>query len=256
MLGKMDSSTQRERQRNVYDFNCGSFPFDNDEPDPSRALVNRRFPPMVEAPFGQNASLETSREQSTTSPPSPRRVTVVGIQDSPTMQNIWNPKSRNDITVHFEMEVGEDLDSWLEEFSRLKRLGHFHAAEQYFEDNLRDFSGILPVAIEYSDMLVEQGAYKRLRQFISSRRELLNSVERADREHFAEKRLQILYRANLLLIDTFAAMHSVATLGEAYGKVRLIEQDMRSISKQSEKPVASIDSSEVRPKLFDSRFPV
>lgn len=252
----MDSSAQRERQRNVYDFNCGSFPFDNDEPDPSRALVNRRFPPMVEAPFGQNASLETSREQNTASPSPPRRFTVVGIQDSPTMQNIWNPKSRNDITVHFEMEVGEDLDSWLEEFSRLKRLGHFHAAEQYFEDNLRDFSGILPVAIEYADMLVEQGAYKRLRQFISSHRELLNSVEQADREHFAERRLQISYRANLLLIDAFAAMHSVATLGEAYGKVRLVEQDMRSISKQSEKPVASIDSSEVRPKLLDSRFPV
>lgn len=210
---------------------------------------------MVEAPSGQNASFQPSREQHAASTSIPQRAAVASIQeDYPTVQNFLNATSRNDITVHFEMEVGEDLDSWLEEFSRLKRLGHFHVAEQYFDDNLRDLSGILPVAIEYTDMLVEQGAYKRLRQFMSSHKALLNSEERAGRGCSEAKKLQVLYRANLLLIDAFAAMHSAATLGEAYGKVRLIEQDMRSLSKQSQKPDASLDSSEVRPILLDSRL--
>lgn len=69
-------------------------------------------------------------------------------------------------TVHLELDIEGDVESHLEEFSRLKRLGHFHAAEQYFQSNLHDYLDVPPVAIEYAEMLLLQGAYKRLKELL------------------------------------------------------------------------------------------
>lgn len=79
---------------------------------------------------------------------------------------VWTPSNPQDTTIHLEMAIEEDIESYLEEFSRLKRLGNFTAAEQYFQSHLSDYLGLAPVAVEYADLLLEQGAYKRLNEMV------------------------------------------------------------------------------------------
>jgi hypothetical protein len=76
---------------------------------------------------------------------------------------VLGPSSIHDTTIHLQLDVEEDLETHLEEFSRLKRLGSFKDAEEYFQTNLHEFINVPPVSVEYADMLLTQGAYKRLK---------------------------------------------------------------------------------------------
>jgi hypothetical protein len=76
---------------------------------------------------------------------------------------IWNTSTRQDTTIHFNLDIEEDSEEPLEEFSRLKRLGNFKAAGEFFQANLFGYIEDSPyVAVEYADMLLEQGDYERL----------------------------------------------------------------------------------------------
>jgi hypothetical protein len=79
-------------------------------------------------------------------------------------QAVLGPSSNRDTTIHFQLDIEEDLESRLEEFSRLKRLGNYKGAEKYFEDNLQKFIDIPPVSVELADMLLTQGAHKHLKE--------------------------------------------------------------------------------------------
>jgi hypothetical protein len=81
-------------------------------------------------------------------------------------QAIWNETTNRDATLHFELDVEEDIEGKLEHFCRMKRLGHFKDAEEYFQNYLLDQIDNLPIAVEYATMLLEQGAYKRLDELI------------------------------------------------------------------------------------------
>ncbi|OBT76364.1 hypothetical protein VF21_03650 [Pseudogymnoascus sp. 05NY08] len=74
---------------------------------------------------------------------------------------IWNPSSPRDTTVHLELDVEDDIESRLEEFSRLVRLGHFKEAELHFERYLVDHIDLEPVLLEYTDMLLDRGNYTK-----------------------------------------------------------------------------------------------
>lgn len=124
----------------------------------------------------------------------------------------------NDITVHLEMDIVDDVESLLEEFSRLKRLGHFKAAEQYFQANLRSFRDFPPVTVEYADMLFEQGAYGRIQGLtLTGDKPHPGSPSQDDRDIF--------YRANLELIKALAGIYSHGAMLEAYHKVLDCEED-------------------------------
>jgi hypothetical protein len=82
------------------------------------------------------------------------------------VQVVLGPDSTLDTTVHLELDIEEDVEGQLEELSRLKILGHFNVAEQHFQTNLRDYSDVPPVAVEYAEMLLQQGAYKRLKELL------------------------------------------------------------------------------------------
>ncbi|KAF7865734.1 hypothetical protein EAF04_005900 [Stromatinia cepivora] len=72
-----------------------------------------------------------------------------------------------DNTIHLEFDIVEDYEEYLEEFSRLKRFGRFKDAEEYFQRNLFDQIRTPRIAVEYADMLLEQGAinhYLELRE--------------------------------------------------------------------------------------------
>lgn len=128
----------------------------------SNALSNRRNSPQpVVIRRRSNLSSSPSGRSRSTSPISPSPVKGVST--------ILGPDSNQDTTVHLELEVEEDLESELEEFSRLKRLGHFKAAEQHFQNTLRDYIEAPPLAVEYADMLLQQGAYKRLRELLETK---------------------------------------------------------------------------------------
>ncbi|KAF4918675.1 hypothetical protein CGCVW01_v008656 [Colletotrichum viniferum] len=53
------------------------------------------------------------------------------------------------------MDVNEDLEEELEEFSKLRRIGHFEAAKRYFEDHLESFIDNSYVLDQYSQFLLE-----------------------------------------------------------------------------------------------------
>ncbi|KAK2761067.1 hypothetical protein CKAH01_16411 [Colletotrichum kahawae] len=58
------------------------------------------------------------------------------VKPTPSVDVHIDPKARRDITLHLDMDVTEDVEEELEEFSRLRRIGHFKAAKRYFERHL------------------------------------------------------------------------------------------------------------------------
>lgn len=70
------------------------------------------------------------------------------------------------MTIQLELEIEEDVDSKIEGLAYLKRMGRFRKADQYFRDNLaqhlhgHEFQ--VRVALEYADMLLAQGDFRRI----------------------------------------------------------------------------------------------
>ncbi|KAK4868046.1 hypothetical protein LT330_007244 [Penicillium expansum] len=73
-------------------------------------------------------------------------------------------KTKTDTTLHFVLNIVDDIEGQLEELGRLKRWGHFKEALEYFESNLEQHIDLPMVKIEYADLLLEQGAYRKLIQ--------------------------------------------------------------------------------------------
>ncbi|KAH8891714.1 hypothetical protein GQ53DRAFT_765218 [Thozetella sp. PMI_491] len=65
--------------------------------------------------------------------------------------------------IHLELPITDDLDQELEDFARLRRLGHFKAAKEIFKNSLEEHLGKPYVFIQYAEMLFEMGDYKSLR---------------------------------------------------------------------------------------------
>ncbi|GLB09648.1 hypothetical protein AtubIFM57258_005574 [Aspergillus tubingensis] len=178
---------------------------------------------------------------------SPRVLPVV--QDGPQnpTSSIWTPSSTKDTTIHYEMDIVEDVGILLEEFSRLKRLGHFQEAEQYFQDSLCAFMELSPVMIEFADMLVEQGSYRRLHRVLLQHQQQELSTSDGISSLQEVSPAKFLYKASLHLLRDFASIQSHGFLGEAYGTVRSLERQMRSLRRQRRKdPNLDLDSAEVQ----------
>lgn len=87
-------------------------------------------------------------------PPTPKRPADHVFRISPDMK---------DTTIHLEHDVIEDLEPELDEFSRLSRLGNFHAANQFFQANLEEYVDNPYIFVQYANMLLEMGDYKNLK---------------------------------------------------------------------------------------------
>jgi hypothetical protein len=225
---------------------------ENGEPreDRARALTARRRVPTqpkdrnVQFTNAETAA-ERSKERRSSPPPKPSSRTWTrnplqnqqdewkSAQDAWTSaQTIWNASTKQDVTLHFEMDIAQDVESKLEEFSELKRLGQFHAAEQFYQDSLEPFSNFYPIAIEYADMLVEQGAHERLQQFMAAKKELLPSTEQ-DPEDNPLQGGEVNERFNLQLIAAYSAIHTHGRLKEAYDQVLSVGNAIRSMPGES-----------------------
>lgn len=75
----------------------------------------------------------------------------------------------SDSTMHFSLDITDDIESHLEAVARLKRWGHFKEAKQYFAANLEHHLDLPLVLLEYCDLLVKQGSYTEFSSFVSSR---------------------------------------------------------------------------------------
>ncbi|OJZ89395.1 hypothetical protein ASPFODRAFT_216082 [Aspergillus luchuensis CBS 106.47] len=161
---------------------------------------------------------------------SPRVLPAVqdGLQN-PT-SSIWTPSSTKDTTIHYEMDIVEDVGILLEEFSRLKRLGHFQEAEQYFQDSLCAFMELSPVMIEFADMLVEQGSYRRLHRVLLQHQQQELSTSDGISSLQEVSPAKFLYQANLHLLRVFAFIQSHGFLDEAYGTVQVIRYALLILS--------------------------
>lgn len=74
-----------------------------------------------------------------------------------TIYDVANPKN---VTVHLDFPVFQDYDAEIEDFSRLRRLGNFEAANDLFK---RTFEGHLKnpyIFVQYAEMLLDMGDYK------------------------------------------------------------------------------------------------
>lgn len=72
----------------------------------------------------------------------------------------WTEASAQDATIQLEFDCSEDVESYLEELSRLRRLGRYNDARQYF-NACRAYCGDHPeLIIDYVSTLLAQGAFK------------------------------------------------------------------------------------------------
>jgi Tfp pilus assembly protein PilF len=71
-----------------------------------------------------------------------------------------NRRSSNE-TVWYD-DVAGNLDT----FARLSKAGHFSRADQYFRRILKPYSDDFPVAAQYADSLIDQGAFNTAEDFL------------------------------------------------------------------------------------------
>ena len=66
----------------------------------------------------------------------------------------------------YDTEWLQDLPGDLDTFARLTRAGHFVRAESFYQEVLKKHERLFPVAAEYADMLIEQGAFGKAEDFL------------------------------------------------------------------------------------------
>lgn len=91
------------------------------------------------------------------------------------IDGVYNGFHSNDLTVHLDLDVQDDLDDSLEEFSRLCRFGDFASASQFFAANLQSYLSNPYVLVHYAEMLVQQGEYQSIMRLDDSPVQHLNS---------------------------------------------------------------------------------
>lgn len=74
-------------------------------------------------------------------------------------QTVFDVNHPQDASVHLELPITDDHDTELEVFSRLRRLGDFSAAQDYFKSKLEPYLSNPYVLVHFGQMLLDQGDY-------------------------------------------------------------------------------------------------
>lgn len=75
---------------------------------------------------------------------------------------VFNGNNPHNVTVHLSLPVVDDIETELEEFSILRRLGDFKAARSYFKEKLGDYRKVPYVFVQYAQMLLDAEDFKAL----------------------------------------------------------------------------------------------
>ena len=71
----------------------------------------------------------------------------------------WDAAHSNDVTIHLELKVAIDLESELDEFCRLARLGRFKDAKAFYHSSLGEHKDNPYVFCQYAQFLLDMGDY-------------------------------------------------------------------------------------------------
>lgn len=74
----------------------------------------------------------------------------------------WKADAAKDVSFHMALGIEEDLEDHLETLARHRRLGQFKMALKKYEARAEAFRDEPLAAVEYAELLVEQGNFKRL----------------------------------------------------------------------------------------------
>ncbi|KAK0671173.1 hypothetical protein QBC41DRAFT_386669 [Cercophora samala] len=140
-------------------------------------------------------------------------------------------QSTKNMTVRLEFDIEEDWDSDLEEFCRLRRLGRFRDAEEYFRRNLERYGTIPYIRVQYAEMLVSSGNFKLFRD-LRLLPEFLPPVGEESTDELNRGKLA----ANYALLDLLSQRHFPDYIQMAW---RIVENTLRALS--SEKVIGSTE---------------
>ncbi|KAI0152447.1 hypothetical protein F4776DRAFT_601617 [Hypoxylon sp. NC0597] len=140
------------------------------------------------------------------------------------INGIWDPSHDADITVHLKMPLQEDLSGSLEELCRLERLGDFASAREFFTENLQEYLDRPQIAIEYAEMLLEQGDYKALS-------ELDDGVMSNVQGNLTDSGNIALLRMYWELIQVFAAHYKPGRPGAFFKKLDVVDEAIHELQK-------------------------
>jgi hypothetical protein len=127
--------------------------------------------------------------------------------------------SDKDITVHLDLDIQIDISEDIEVLAHLNRLGRFKEAIQLFEEKLQDHLDFFPVVAEYADLLLEQGSYGRLSEFLSER---LNEQEDGSVAKFAPDE-ELLLKSLKALAEVYSKGALRPALSEALHALKYFE---------------------------------
>ncbi|KAK0379785.1 hypothetical protein CLIM01_02885 [Colletotrichum limetticola] len=117
---------------------------------PSDAASDRILPTMTPQPQPQvSDSLQTPRQTKQTRP---NNGTCIHV----------NPQNPQDVAILTELDMTDDLEEDLEEYSRLVRMGRFKAARRCFEDRLVHFIDNLYILDQYCSTLLAMSDFQAL----------------------------------------------------------------------------------------------
>lgn len=74
------------------------------------------------------------------------------------------------------MEVEEDIEQEIENFVRFKRRGEYSRAQEIFQQTLCRHLSLFPVIAEYADLLLEEGKYQILSEFLDIQIQYMESI--------------------------------------------------------------------------------
>ncbi|KAJ5797952.1 uncharacterized protein N7503_007248 [Penicillium pulvis] len=160
----------------------------------------------------------------------------------------FSSNTNTDSTLHFALDVADDIEGQLEELGRLRRWGHFKEALEYFESNLQQHVQLPMVTTEYANLLLEQGAYKKLIQLRLEAPQKVKSIpgtgaDQLDlyRTHFdtIEKLAELYFQS--LAIDDLDFVHSEESA--LHFDLRISD---RRVSNSTVGPGTSFDYTEVQ----------
>ena len=111
---------------------------------------------------GEDLNHRRPRSADRTGPVHPFKVYREAKEAAQSMEEPPLVASNRDVSLHFELDVGPDLEPAVEAFGALCRRGDFRSAREHFRENLEEHIDEPAVFVPYAQMLLDMGSYGEL----------------------------------------------------------------------------------------------
>ncbi|KAK6440835.1 hypothetical protein LTR95_002936 [Oleoguttula sp. CCFEE 5521] len=139
-------------------------------------------------------------------------------------------ESGGEALLAVDSQCAQDVAGDMDTFARLARAGHFARAEVFFDEVLSGYQHLFPVAAEYGDMLIEQGAYGKAEEFLEKAFASTTDQQPVTKELVNEQLV-------LKLLHAIASMHTKLRVSDALNTANdalssIADQDLMGIKMQ------------------------